>query len=114
MVPVWKLDGSVRLCIDYRKLNSVTYPDPHAIPLIEDLLDTLGNASYLTKLDLNKGLYQIQMAADDIDKTAFCSPWRKFAFLHTHALWASKFPIYLPAAHASGSELIVRVHRSLH
>ena len=80
MVPVRKPDGSVRLCIDYRKLNSVTCPDPYAIPLIEDMLDQLGDAPYLTKIDLNKGFYQIQMAVDDVDKTAFCSPWGKFAF----------------------------------
>ena len=82
MVPVKKPDGSVRLCIDYRKLNSVTSSDPYAIPLIEELLDKVGNATYLTKIDLNKGFYQIKMAEADIDKTAFCSPWGKYAFTH--------------------------------
>lgn len=48
MVPVRKPDGSVRLCIDYRKLNSVTCPDPYEIPLIDDLLDKIGNAAFLS------------------------------------------------------------------
>lgn len=59
MVPIKKPDGFVRLCIDYRKINQVTVPDPYAIPLIEDLLDQLGEAQFLSKLDLNKGFCQI-------------------------------------------------------
>ena len=77
MVPVRKPDGSVRLCIDYRKINQATVPDPYAIPLIEDLLDQLGEACYLSKLDLNKGFYQIPV---EEKKTAFCTPWGKYEF----------------------------------
>ena len=80
MVPVKKPDGSVRLCIDYRKINQVTVPDPYAIPLIEDLLDQLGEARFLSKLDLNKGFYQIPVSEKDQPKTAFCSPWGKYEF----------------------------------
>ena len=80
MVPVRKPDGSVRLCIDYRKINSVTTPDPFAIPLIEDLLDELGEARYLSKLDMNKGFYQIPVAEQDQPKTAFVTPWGKYEF----------------------------------
>lgn len=43
-------------------------------------LTSWGMATLLSKMDLNKGFYQIKMAKDDIDKTAFCSPWGKFAF----------------------------------
>ena len=81
MVPIRKPDGSVRLCIDFRKVNSATVPDPFAIPLIEDLLDQLGEARYLTKLDLNKGFYQIPVAEQDRSKTAFMSPWGKYEFI---------------------------------
>ena len=80
MVPVRKPDGSVRLCIDYRKINQATVPDPYAIPLIEDLLDQLGEARYLSKLDLNKGFYQIPVEEKDQSKTAFCTPWGKYEF----------------------------------
>ena len=81
VVPVRKPDGSVRLCIDYRKLNAVTTPDPFAIPLINCLIDQLGEATSLTKLDMNKGFYQIPVAEADIPKTAFCTPWGKYEFL---------------------------------
>ena len=44
IVPVRKPDGNIRLCIDFRKLNSVTISDPFCMPLIEDLLDQVGTA----------------------------------------------------------------------
>ena len=81
MVPVRKPDGSVRLCIDYRKLNAITTPDPYAIPLIDSLIDQLSEATILTKLDMNKGFYQIQVAEADIPKTAFSTPWGKYEFV---------------------------------
>ena len=44
MVPVRKPDGSIRLCIDYRHLNSVTQPDPYMMPRVQDLLDRISQA----------------------------------------------------------------------
>ena len=38
IVPVRKPDGTICLCVDFRKLNAVTTPDPYSIPMIEDLL----------------------------------------------------------------------------
>ena len=80
MVPIRKPNGAIRLCIDYRKLNSVTQPDPYQIPRVDDMLDEVAEAVWLTKLDINKGYYQVPMSKDSVDKTAFCTPWGKFAF----------------------------------
>ena len=80
MVPVRKPDGSVRLCIDFSKVNSITTPDPYAMLLIDDLIDQLGEAKILSKMDLNKGFYQIPLKEADMPKTAFCTPWGKFQF----------------------------------
>ena len=79
-VPVRKLDRTVRLCIDFRKVNHITKPHPYLMPRIEEMIDQLGEAHYLSKLDLNKGFYQIPLAQVDQEKTAFCTPWGKFNF----------------------------------
>ena len=68
IVPVCKPDGNIRLRIDFRKLNSVTFSDPFCMPLIEDLLDQVGTSKIL---DLSKGFYQILVRLEDQDKTAF-------------------------------------------
>ena len=61
MVPVRKPDGSIRLCIDYRRLNLVTRPDPYMMPRVQNLLDRISQARWLSKLDLKKGFYQIPL-----------------------------------------------------
>ena len=43
---------SLRLCIDYRKLNSIAEPDAYPIPRIDDILDSLSGCSWFTCLDL--------------------------------------------------------------
>ena len=55
MVP--KSDGILRLCTDFRKVNNVTVQDPFPLPRIEDLLDKIGKAKYLTKLDMTRGYW---------------------------------------------------------
>ena len=47
-----KNDGSLRLCIDYRKLNSVTKKDTHPLPRVENIFDTLAGSKFCTTLDL--------------------------------------------------------------
>lgn len=80
IVPVRKPDGSVRLCADYRKLNKVTLPDPYCMPLIEELLNVVGQASYLSKLDLSKGFYQVPLSDAAREKSAIITPFGKFEY----------------------------------
>ena len=65
MVPVRKSDGTVPLCIDFKRVNYITKPDPYLMPHIDEMIDQLGEAHYLSKLDLNKGFYQIPLAQVD-------------------------------------------------
>ena len=50
-----KSDGSYRLCTDFRKVNAVTKADSYPLPRIDDCLDKLGKARYVSKFDLLKG-----------------------------------------------------------
>lgn len=69
MVP--KKDRSLRLCINYRKLNAVTHPDSFSMPRVEDLIDGLTGATYITTLDLTKGYWQVPEGERSLGKTAF-------------------------------------------
>ena len=70
-VLIRKKDGSVRYAIDYRALNNVTVKDAFPLPLIEDCFDSLSGVQYLSGLDLASGYYQVEVADQDKQKTAF-------------------------------------------
>ena len=80
IVPIRKPDGSVHLCVDFRKLNAHTVPCPYYIPLVEELIDKISEAKCLSKLDLAKDFYQVPMAEDYRMKTAFLTLFGKYEF----------------------------------
>ncbi|RVW72383.1 Transposon Ty3-I Gag-Pol polyprotein [Vitis vinifera] len=55
---VKKKDGTLRLCIDYRKLNRVTVKNKYPLPRIDDLFDQLKGAKYFSKIDLRTGVFR--------------------------------------------------------
>ena len=71
IVLVPKRDGSLRFCVDYRKVNSITKKDVYPLPRIDDILDTLSEARYFSTLDLASGFWQIEMDPATREKSAF-------------------------------------------
>jgi transposase InsO family protein len=69
-----KPDGSVRLCIDYRKVNQVTKADSYPLPRIEDCIDKIGQSKFVTKIDLQKGYWQVPLSEDSKEVSAFVTP----------------------------------------
>ncbi|KAI7934843.1 hypothetical protein MJO29_016106 [Puccinia striiformis f. sp. tritici] len=71
-------NGSLRFCVDYRALNSVTKRDRHPLPLIQECFDSLKNAKYFTKIDLQQGFHQMKISPEDVPKTAFGTKYGHF------------------------------------
>jgi hypothetical protein len=68
---VKKPNGSLRFCIDFRKLNAITRKDRYPLPLIDETLARLTNAKIFTKLDIRQAFHRIRMAAESEDLTTF-------------------------------------------
>ena len=73
-----KKDGALRLCIDYRWLNAVSQADSYPMPRVDELIDRLGKAKYITTLDLTRGYWQVPMAETSRHLTAFTTPFGLF------------------------------------
>ncbi len=80
VVLVRKTDGSLRLCVDYRKLNAKTRRDAFPLPRIDESFDALGGAKFFSTVDLASGYHQIAVSDKDRAKTAFTTPFGLFEY----------------------------------
>jgi len=87
LVVVKKKDGSLRYCVDYRKINSVTKRDAYPLPRIDACLDGLSGAKLFSPFDLRSSYHQVLMHENDADKTTFIVP--------TGTYWFKRVPLEL-------------------
>ncbi len=80
VVLIKKKNGDLRFCIDYRRLNAVTQKDVYPLPRIDDVLGRLSGAKYFSSLDLESGFWQLPVAEEHREKTAFVNPDGLFQF----------------------------------
>ena len=82
VILVLKKNKKWRLCIDFRKLNNVTIKDAYALPLIDEILFSIGKqVKIFTTIDLFSGFHQIPMNKEDIPKTSFTTMYGNYQFL---------------------------------
>jgi hypothetical protein len=75
-----KKDGTLRLCIDFRKLNKVTVKNKYPLPISDDLFDQLKGARIFLKIDLRSGYHQVRIKEEDINKTTFRTRYKHCEF----------------------------------
>ena len=93
-----KKDGSLRPCIDYRKLNEITKKNRYPLPRIDELQDRLLGAKWFTAIDVRDAYYRIRMKEGEEWKTAFKTRWGLYEY--------QVMPFGLTNAPASFQELI--------
>ena len=80
VVMIRKQDGTMRLCIDNRKLNSLTTKDKFPLPKTDTCLDTLNGCEFFSKCGLRWGYWQTEIDERDRDKTAFVTQKGQWKF----------------------------------
>ena len=66
--------ASCRFCTDIRRVNAVTKSDSYSLPWINDCIDSIGHAQYVTKFDLLKGYWQVPLTPCAREISAFVTP----------------------------------------
>ncbi|KAG1616398.1 hypothetical protein G6F44_013130 [Rhizopus delemar] len=75
-----KKDGSLRLVIDYRKLNKMVKQDAYPLPHIDELLDSVGGATIFSTLDCTSGYHQLPLNEEHAERTGFVTKRGTFSF----------------------------------
>ena len=70
VVLVWKKDGTLHFCIDFRRLNALTRKDSHPLPRICETLESLVGLAYYSTFDLTSGFWQVPMSEESKQYTA--------------------------------------------
>jgi hypothetical protein len=80
LVPVRKKNGEIRLCVDFRNLNRCSWKDNYPLPKMEHILQRVVGSSRMSMIDGFSGYNQVVVHPDDMEKTAFTTPWGTFMY----------------------------------
>ncbi|KAL2083701.1 hypothetical protein ACEWY4_021474 [Coilia grayii] len=80
VVLVPKKDGGLRFCLDFSKLNSISAFDPYPMPCVDEMVESLAKAQFLSTLDLCKGYWHVPLSPQAQELTAFRAPPGLFQF----------------------------------
>ena len=87
VVLVRKKDGSLRFCIDFRRLNARTKKDAYPLPHMQETMESMVGARHFSCMDLKSGFWQVQMDEESRQYTAFTvGSMGMYEFLHMPAM----------------------------
>ena len=75
-----KNDGSLRMCVDHRALNKLSMKKNYPLLRIDKLLDRLGGAKVVSKIEFQRGYHQFHIAQGDVEKITFGTRYGYFQF----------------------------------
>ena len=75
-----KRDGTIRFCIDYRKLNAITKDDLYPIPRLDEPLTLMRGSKFFSTMDCDSCYWQIPLDLDSMEKTTFTCHLGTFMF----------------------------------
>lgn len=105
LILIPKPDGSFRPCVDYRALNAITVPDRFPMPVLGEILQSLGDTRIFSNLDLLSGYWQIGLEEESKPLTAFSTPREHLEF--------EVMPFGLCNAPSTFSRLMSQIFRDL-
>ena len=80
IISLRKSQDQIRVVTDFRSLNKMTEFDPYAMPRIDEILDDVANAKFISTLDLTKGFYQVPLDEKTKEKSSFVTPFGRFCY----------------------------------
>ena len=71
VILVWKKDGTLQFCMDFRCLNACMKKDLYPLPQIQEALESMAGSAHFSSMDFKSGFWQIKMAPESQQYTAF-------------------------------------------
>lgn len=106
---VRKSDGSLRLCVDYRRLNLKTRRGAFPLSRIDENLDALSGAKFFLTLDLPSGYHQVAVHEKDRNKTTFITPYGLYDYLRMPFGLCNALTTFQHLMQATMSDLVFQI-----